>query len=256
MLVALTHTVSPNITNGEVTFIDRQAVSYDLALQQHDAYCNALKNCGAKVKRLSINLDSPDSCFIEDTAIVVDEVVIITSMGSSSRQHEPRTIASELAQYKETVRVEFPATIEGGDVLRIGRRLYVGVSGRTNIQGFHKLARILKLWKYEVIPVELKNCLHLKTACTAIDEETVLLNPQWVEPETFADYKVLSVPEEEGWAANTIRIGDKLFLQHGFPQTLELVEKHHDSIEVLDISEFRKVEAGLSCLSIILENAT
>jgi dimethylargininase len=254
MLVALTHTVSPNITNGEVTFIDRQVVSYDLALQQHDAYCNALENCGAEVKKLSVNLDSPDSCFIEDTAIVVDEVAIITSMGSSSRQQEPETIALELAQYREIVRVKLPATLEGGDVLQIGRRLYVGVSGRTNIQGFQELAQILKPWGYEVIPVELKNCLHLKTACTAISEEMILLNPQWVASETFADYKVLLVPKEEGWAANTIRVGDRVFLQHGFPQTLELVNKHHNSIEILDISEFRKVEAGLSCLSIILQN--
>lgn len=255
MLIALTHTVSPNVSNGEVTFIDRQPVNYDLALQQHDAYCNALENCGAQVKKISVNPDSPDACFIEDTAIVVDEVAIITNIGSASRQHESKNVAPELACYRETIYIEPPATIDGGDVLRIGRRLYVGVSGRTNIQGFHELARILQRWKYEVIPVELENCLHLKSACTAIDEETVLLNPQWVAPEVFSVYNVLLVPEDEGWAANTIRIGNKVFLQHGFIQTLALVEKCHDSVATLDISEFRKVEAGLSCLSIILEAA-
>jgi dimethylargininase len=255
MLLALTHTVSPKIINGEVTFIDRQTINYDLALQQHAAYCNALKTCGAKVKKLSVNLDSPDSCFIEDTAIVVDEVIIVTSIGSPSRQHESKNIAPELARYKETIHIQRPATIDGGDVLQIGRRLYVGVSGRTNAQGLHELTRILQPWNYEIIPVELNNCLHLKTACTAIDEETVLLNPRWVAADTFSNYNVLRVPKAEGWAANTIRVGNKVFLQDGFPQTLELVEKYHDSIATLDISEFRKVEAGLSCLSIILHEA-
>lgn len=251
MLIALTHTVSPDIANGEVTFIDRQPVDYDLALQQHAAYCDALKECGAEVKTLSVNLDSPDACFIEDTAIVVDEAIIITSMGSPARRHESKNVAPELARYRETVHIQLPATVDGGDVLQIGRRFYVGVSRRTNLQGFHELAQILQQWNYEVIPVELKGCLHLKTACTAIDQETVLLNPHWITPEIFSDYKVLSVPVEEGWAANTIQVGNKVFLQQGFPRTLELVEKYHDSIATLDISEFRKVEAGLSCLSII-----
>ena len=252
MLIALTHTVSPSLAEGEVTFIDRQTVDYELALQQHATYCNALEKCGVEVKRLSVNPDSPDSCFIEDTAIVVDEVIIVTTIGSPARQHESRNVAPELARYGEIIHIQLPATIDGGDVLRIGRRLYVGVSGRTNSQGFHELAQILQQWNYEVIPVELKSCLHLKTACTAINEETVLLNPHWVAPEVFSDYNVLSVPEEEGWAANTIRVGNTVFLQYGFPETLKLVEKYHDSIVTLDISEFRKVEAGLSCLSIIL----
>lgn len=254
MPIVLTHAVSPNIADGDVTFIDRQPVNYELALQQHDAYCNALKNCGAEVKRLSVN-PNPDSCFIEDTGIVVDEVAIITSMGNPSRQHEPKAIAPELAHYREIVRIELPATIEGGDVLQIGRRLYVGLSSRTNRQGFDQLAQILKRWNYDVIAVELNHCLHLKTACTAIDQETVLLNPAWVAPEAFADYKVLAVPPEERWAANTIRVADTVFLQHGFPQTLELVKTHHHPVKILDISEFRKVEAGLSCLSIMMQAA-
>lgn len=255
MLIALTHTVSPNIMNGEVTFIDRKAVNYDLAVQQHDIYCQALSDCGAEVKKLSVNLNSPDSCFVEDTAIIFDEVAIITSMGISSRQHESKTIAPELDRYREIIHIELPAIIEGGDVLQIGRRVYVGLSRRTNIQGVHKLAQILKQWDYEIIPVELKNCLHLKTACTAISEEIILLNPQWVEPETFSDYKVLSVPKEEMWAANTIRVGDRILLQHGFPRTLELVSRNHNALEILNISEFSKIEAGLSCLSLIFQKA-
>jgi len=255
MLIALTHTVSPSLAEGEVTFIDREPVDYDLALQQHAAYCNALEQCGVEVKRLSVNPDSPDSCFIEDTAIVVDEAIIATNIGSPTRQHESKNVALELARYREIIRIQPPATIDGGDVLRVGRRIYVRVSGRTNDQGFHELAQILQPWNYEVIPVELKNCLHLKTACTAIDDETILLNPHWVAPEVFSDYKVLSVPEEEGWAANTIRVGGTVLLQRGFPQTLQIVEKYHDSIATLDISEFRKVEAGLSCLSIIFQGA-
>jgi dimethylargininase len=253
MAIAFTHEVSPNIAKGEVTFIERNPINYELALQQHNAYCQAIENCGVCVQRLAVNLAFPDSCFIEDNAIVVDEVAIVTSMGSSSRQDEPKAIAPELAKYKEIVRLELPAKIEGGDVLRIGKKLYVGISGRTNIKGANELAGILKPWNYEVTPVKFKDCLHLKTACTAIDEQTLLINPQWIVPETFSEYKLLFVPEDECWAANTLRVKDTIFLQDRFPKTHELVKKHHESIKILDISEFQKVEAGLSCLSIIFD---
>lgn len=256
MLIGFTHLVSPHIASAEITFIDRQPINYELAVQQHHDYCAALSSCGVAVKKLSVNLSNPDSCFIEDTALIVDDLAIITSMGSVSRRNEPKALAPELARYCEIVQLQLPVMLEGGDVLRIGKKLFVGLSSRTNIQGVEALAQILEPRGYDIVPIKLNNSLHLKTACTTIDDQTLLMNPQWIEPEPLAHYKVLTTPEDEPWAANTLRIGDTVFLQAGFPKTIELVSQQHDQVEVLDISEFRKAEAGLSCLSLILPNAT
>ena len=254
MLIGLTHAVSPDITNCEVTFIDRERIDYHLAVQQHEDYCAALSKCGVGVRKLSTNLAHPDSCFVEDMAVVVDELAVVTSMGVASRRGETEAIETELARYREMAHIRPPATIEGGDVLRVGRRVFVGLSRRTNAQGIKGLARILRPRGYDVCPVNVRGSLHLKTACTVIGGETLLANRRWVDLEPFEGYNVLFTPEDEPWAANTLRIGDTIFLQSGFPRTLELVQGLLDRVEVIDTSEFRKAEAGLSCLSIIFQD--
>ena len=144
MLRALTHKVSPKIAECEVTFIDRSPIDLQLAVRQHDHYCDVLKNLGVLVKELSENESYPDSCFVEDTAIVVDELAIICSMGVSSRRGETRLIERELSEYREIAHISLPATIEGGDVLRIGNKIFIGQSSRTNLEGIEELARILE----------------------------------------------------------------------------------------------------------------
>ena len=255
MLRALTHKVSPRIAECEVTFVDRLPIDLQLAVSQHDDYCAVLEKLGAHVKKLSENESYPDSCFVEDTAIIFDEVAIICSMGVSSRRGETKLIERELSQYREIARISLPATIEGGDVLRIGQKVFVGQSSRTNLQGVKELARILEPSGYRVFPVRVKGSLHLKSACTAIDEETLFVNPDWVELDAFRGLNLAHTPAEEPWSANVLRVGETVCVQAGFPRAVELIERVAERIEIVDISELRKAEAGLTCSSIVFESA-
>lgn len=248
MLVALTNAVSPEIVAayGEV--------DYELALRQHEEYCAALARAGARVERLAVNGNYRDGCFIEDAAVVVDEVAVVTNMAAEWRRGEPAAVESVLAAYRDTARLSDAAAMDGGDVLRVGRELFVGLSARTNARAAEELKRALGPFDYRVTPVNVTGGLHLKTACTALDERTLLVNPRLVETEAFAGFELLTVPEDEPLAANTLRVRDTLFLQAGFPKTIEMVRGRHGQTEVLDISEFIKADAGLTCLSLIFEH--
>lgn len=254
MLKALTHKISPGIAECQLTFIDRLPIDLRLAERQHDDYCAVLNKLGVIVNQLSENESYPDACFVEDTAIVVDELAIICSMGVASRRGETKLIERELSKYRDIARISLPATIEGGDVLRIGKRIFVGQSSRTNIQGIEELARILKPLGYEVVHVGIKGSLHLKSACTAIDDETLFVNPDWIELDALRGFNLVSTPTAEPWSANMLRVGTTICLQAGFPGAVELVKRVADSVEIIDISELRKAEAGLTCSSIIFES--
>jgi dimethylargininase len=247
MLIAITNDVSPKIADVY------DSIDFGLAQWQQEIYRQTLAECGVEVKRLRVNESFPDGCFVEDTGIVVDEAALITSMKSEWRRGEPEAIAEELKNYRETVEIISPATIDGGDVLRLGRQIFVGLSERTNVQAINELERILSPLGYIISPVEVLGGLHLKTACTALDEETLLINPDWVGTTPFRDFKLLEVADGEPVAANTICVNGKIFMAAGFPKTAEMVQKHFDQTETIDISEFIKADAGLSCLSIIFE---
>jgi dimethylargininase len=253
-MIAITHAVSPLITECELTFINREPIDYQLACQQHDNYCQALRSLGAQVITLSDNLDYADCCFVEDTAIIVDEVAVITSMGVASRRKETPAIEKVLAQYRDIAHIDLPATIEGGDLLKAGKTLYLGVSNRTNMAGVNALADILAPFGYQVKPVTVKGSLHLKTACTLINDNYLLANPAWVDINQFADLNIIYTPDAEPWAANVLKVGDQILAQAGFPQTLELITALVSATITVDISEFRKAEAGLTCLSLLLNN--
>jgi len=248
MLVALTNDVSPEIVSvyGEVDF--------ELAVRQQDEYCAALVRAGARVERLAVNSHYPDGCFIEDTAIVFDELAVVTNMTAEWRRGEPAAIENALAGYRDVARLSGAAVIDGGDVLRTGRELFVGLSARTNRRAFEELKRILGPFGYSVAAVGVKGCLHLKTACTALDERTLLVNPAWVDTELFSGFELLAVPEGEPLAANTLRVNDTLFLQAGYPKTIEIVRERHERTEVLDMSEFSKADGSLTCLSLVFEH--
>jgi dimethylargininase len=256
MLRALTHKVSPRIAECEVTFVERSPIDLRLAVSQHDGYCAVLKGLGVIVTKLSENESYPDSCFVEDTAIVVDELAVMCSMGVPSRRGETRLIERELSQYREIARISLPATIEGGDVLRIGKKIFVGQSSRTNLAGIEELAKILEPSGYRVVQVRTKGSLHLKSACTAIDEETLFVNPAWVELDALSGFKLAHTPAEEPWSANILRVGTTVCVQAGFPRAVELIERLVERVEIIDISELRKAEAGLTCSSIVFESAS
>ncbi|MFQ5604198.1 MAG: dimethylarginine dimethylaminohydrolase family protein [bacterium] len=254
MLISLVHTVSPNINRCELTFLERQVIDYELAVQQHADYCRLLQNCGAQVVTLSANRAHPDACFIEDTAVVLDEIAVIASPGAVSRRGEVTAVEGELKKYRETVRIDWPATLEGGDVLQVGRTVFVGRSNRTNSAGIEALEKILRRFDYQVIPVELRQCLHLKSACTALEERCLLVNPAWIEMQPFADFQKVTVPDTEIWSANTIRVRDTVVLHEGFPDTIKLLRELDFKVASVNISEFLKAEAGLSCLSLRFES--
>jgi dimethylargininase len=253
MLIAITRDVSPAINACELTFIERQPIDFQLAVCQQQQYRAALERCGVLVKTLPADDLYPDSCFVEDTAIVVDEIAVMASLGAPSRRGERAAIETELAKYREITRVNLPATIDGGDVLRVGKRLLVGESSRTNSDGIRELARILEPRGYEVSPVRAAGSLHFKSACTALDDEMLLVNMGWVDPADLGGFRLLAVPEGEPMAANVLRIGKRVFVQAGFPAALRTLRDQGYEVEPLDVSEFQKAEAALTCLSIIFE---
>lgn len=255
MLKAITRAVSPHLARCELTYRARECVDYERAVRQHEAYRDFLRRCGAQIINLEACDAHPDCCFVEDTAVVLDEVAVIASMGASSRRGETHAVEKLLSSHREVKRISLPATLDGGDVVRLGRQLFVGRSRRTNLEGIEALARIARPLGYSVTAVEVKGSLHLTTACSALNEETVLLNPRWIDAERFARYWVLPVPPDEPWAANTLRAGDTVCVEAGAPRTVELVKRHCPRVEVLDISEFRKAEGSLSCLSILFHDA-
>ncbi len=245
---ALVHIVSPRINDCELTYLERQSIDFELAVRPHSAYCKILEEHGFEIIQLSASDDHPDSVFVEDTAVVFDEIALITNPGVESRRGEIDATEAELKKHLKIARVEAPGTLDGGDVVPIGNTVFVGQTERTNPEGVKALAKILKRYDYEVIPVKVQNCLHLKSACTAISGRSLLVNPDWVDLAPFADFNVITVAEP--WAANSIRLNEAVCLHSGFPKTAQHLRELDFKVETLDVSEFLKAEGGLSCLSI------
>lgn len=240
----------------ELTFLERASMSFACLEHQHAAYRDALTAAGAEVVALDAIDTLPDSVFVEDAAIVLDELAVLTRPGAASRQPEPDRIASAVAQYRANVaRIRAPGTLEGGDVLRIGRRLFVGLTTRSNREGIAQFAAIVQPYGYAVVAVPVTGSLHLKTACTALDADTLLLNPAWLDVAPFAGFETIAVPADEAFAANVLPVGGCLVTNAAFPRTLERVSAHAQRaglrVVPVDISEFGKAEAGLTCMSLI-----
>lgn len=246
MLVALTNAVSPDLAALY------PAVDIGLARRQHDAYCDMLRRNRVEVRRLELNADLGDGCFIEDNAIVVDEVAILATMGAAHRRDEPEAIAPVLAEYRRVERVASDAKIEGGDVLKIDRAIFIGRSARTDDRGIAEAKRILEPFGYRVVAVDVADGLHLKTAVTALDSSTLLANRAWTDMKPFARFNVIDVDPDEPTAANVLRIGDAIAMHEGSTRTVARVRKRFTNVQTVDISEFAKADGGLTCLSLIL----
>ena len=250
-LRALTHQVSPQIGLCELTFVGRSAIDLALAQAQHRHYCETLKALGVEVITLADNSAFPDACFVEDTAIVAGQAALITSMGVASRRGETPLIAQELGKHLSLSQVELPATLEGGDVLRVGQTFFAGLSSRTNARGIQALKAWAEPLGYRVVAIETAASLHLKSACTAIDDETLLLNPDWVDTRAFQGFELIMVAPEEPAAANLLRLDTQLCVQTGFPRTAEKLQALGRSVVWMDTSELSKAEGALTCLSIL-----
>ena len=251
MLSALTRGVSRSIGDCKLTFMEREQLDVAAAARQHEAYTQCLKKMGVQVITMDQLSDAPDAVFIQDTAVVVDEVAVIATMGVSCRAKEVESVAQVLSSHRTLKRLSPPATLEGGDVVRIGRTLYVGVSGRTNDEGIRQLSEILAPYDYQVRPVGVKGCLHLSTGCSYLGRDLMLLNPVWVDADCFREFEILEVPETESWAANTINVGDSVLMASAFEQTCGLVAARGFEVIATDISELQKAEGALTCMSLM-----
>jgi dimethylargininase len=253
MLTAIVRTPASSLIDAcELTFIERTLMSMSVLKVQHLAYRQALAQAGAQVVTLEAISELPDSVFVEDTAVVLDELAIITRPGSDSRLPEPARLEPVMAQHRRIERIQAPGTLEGGDVLRVGRTLFVGLSVRTNKEGIAQLERFVQPFGYTVIPVNVPGSLHLKTACTCLDASTLLFNPDWVDAAPFQEFERIPVASGEAFAANVLPVGSSLLVNAAYPKTLELIRQHSSLFVIpVDISEFGKAEAGLTCMSLI-----
>lgn len=250
-MLALTHLPSPNMQACQRTFVPHASIDYERTLEQHTAYCEALRACRVKVVTLNVNAEHPDSTFLEDTAIVLDEVAVLTSMGSPARRKEPQGIEPILRQHREVVRIDPPAKIEGGDVLRVGRRLLVGSSTRTNLAGITLLAGQVEPFGYTVQAIPVQNCLHLKTGCTALPDGRLLVNPAWINPAALGDFEIVEIPSDEPWAANICPVNSSVLLVAQHVRTAELIDSLGFNVRPVELSEFAKAEGGVTCLSLL-----
>ena len=254
MLTAITRAVSASITDCELSFHARQPIDVAKVIAQHKAYQDCLAELGVRIVSLPAEPELPDAVFVEDPVVVVDEVAVISIMGAPSRRPEARTLTDALSRYRPLKFLREPATLDGGDVVRIGRRVFAGLSQRTNREGVSQLRDLLQAFDYEVQPVEVRGCLHLKSACSYIGNDTVLINRAWIDAERFRGFKLLDVPDEEPAAANALLVNDVVIIAASFPKTRALLEQRGFCVRTMDLSELQKAEAGVTCTSLIFNH--
>jgi len=240
--IAVTRALSPEIARCELSYIDRQPIDFPRAAKQHDEYERRLTAHGCQIVHVADAPEMPDGVFVEDAAVVLDGLAIITRPGAMSRRGETESVAAVLKRYRKRRYIEAPGTLDGGDVLTIHGKLYIGVSQRTNEAAIKQL---------KAIAVQFRGCLHLKSAVTQIAERTLLLNPQWVDSDQFRRFDIVAVDEDEPFAGNALRLGDALLYSSSYPRTRRLLEARGFHIETLDLFELEKAEAGVTCFSLI-----
>ena len=249
--IAVTREVSPAMERCELTHLQRAPIDIGRARKQHQAYEHALRALGCRVETLPEEPELPDSVFVEDTAIVLDEVAIITRPGAASRRAETSSVAGALARYRKLLHIEAPGTLDGGDVLRVDRILYVGVSARSDRRAIEQLSALLPPLGYRVQPVAVHGCLHLKSAVTRLADDVLLLNPRWVERESFAGMHCIEVDEGEPFGANVLMIDNCAIYSSSHPRTAQRLRKHGIRVHTLDMSETEKAEGGITCCSLL-----
>lgn len=254
-MIAITRPVPPSIANCELTHLDRRPIDAAHAARQHEGYEDTLRTLGCRVRRLPGLPDHPDSVFVEDTAVVLDECAIITRPGAESRRAEVAGVADALRAVRRLYHIEAPGTLDGGDVLRVGRRLYVGISTRSNEDGARQLADAVASHGYSVKRVPLHDCLHLKSAVSTLPRDVLLLNPRWVDAASFDGAPHLRVHPDEPDAANVLVVGDTVIVSASARRTREILEAAGYPTVAVDASELAKAEGGLTCCSLIVPGA-
>ena len=251
--VAITRPVPASLAGCELTHLDRLPIDVARAVAQHAAYEAALASCGWQVRRLPPADELPDSVFVEDVAVVLDEVAVITRPGAMSRRGERDSVAPVVSEYRQLLSIAAPGTLDGGDVLRLGRTIYVGLSSRTNEDAAAQLARLVQPFGYVVRCVRTRGCLHLKSAVTALPGDAVLINPAWVDATLFAPRDVVHVAADEPHAANVLRTGDAVLCAAVHTRTAAILRARGHDVIAIDVSELAKAEAGVTCCSLLIE---
>jgi dimethylargininase len=254
MPIAITREISPRFNECEITHIERTSIDLDIARAQHEEYVRALKSlgCGCEVVELPAAPDLPDSVFVEDAAFILPEVAVITRPGADSRKPETESIARVLSPLKKLVHLKEPATLDGGDVLVLGKRIFIGLSTRSNQEAIDQLNALLAEFGYSVTGVHLHDCLHLKTAVSRVDDQTLLINKNWLDTYHFDDYRLMEVDPEEPFAANCLPVGESIIYPTSFPKTCARLEEAGYKVVKVDVSELAKAEGAVTCCSLII----
>ena len=253
MTIAITREISPRFSECEITHIERTPIDLNAAHAQHRTYVNALRELGCNVIELPAEADLPDSVFVEDTAIILPEVAVITRPGADSRKSETESIIRALTPLIKLVRVQEPATVDGGDVLVLGKRIYIGLSTRSNQDAIDQLNGLLGDYGYSVTGVELHDCLHLKSAVTRVDDKTLLINRNWVDTSNFENFDFVEVDPSEQHAANCLPMGSSIIFPTAFPRTCAKLEEQGYKVVCVDVSEIAKAEGAVTCCSLVIQ---
>lgn len=253
MKIALLREVSPNISECEITCITREPVDLKIAIEQHMHYAEALSDLNCEVNMIEAD-NHPDSVFIEDTAVVMDNIAVITNPGAVSRRAETEAVAEALSVYRDLEYIGPAGTLDGGDVLRVGRTLYVGISSRSSAAGITRLSEIVKSSGYEVRSIPVEGCLHLKSAVSMAAENTLILNPAWVSPDHFSNIEnIVTVHPSEPFGANALFLENGTLYSTAYPKTMRKLVVEGLNVISIDLSELAKAEGAVTCCSLIFD---
>jgi dimethylargininase len=250
-LIAITRPVSQSLAQCELTHLAREPIDVERARAQHVEYECLLASLGALVVRVPAAPDLPDAVFVEDIAVVLDEIAVVARPGAPSRRAESAEVASVLEAYRPVHAIEPPATLEGGDVLRLGRTLYVGRSRRTNDAGIGQLRSLAAPFGYRVVPIEVGDCLHLKSAVTVVADDLLLVNPAWIAAAALRGHETLCVDDREPYAANALRVADTIVFPAQFPRTRDRLIERGLCVAEVDCRELAKAEGAVTCCSLV-----
>jgi dimethylargininase len=250
--IAITRAVSRAIVNCELTFLERSAIDVQRARDQHLQYEAALRQLGLAVLSLPEEPELPDAVFVEDTALVLDECAIITRPGADSRLPETELISRVLAPYRNLFHIAAPSRLDGGDLLRLGRHIYVGLSARSDTNAMEQMQDLLQPYDYELHAVVVTGCLHLKSAVTQLSEDTLLINSSWVNRQSFDGVKFIEIEASEPYAANALLVGDSIIYPSAFPKTRARLVSAGVRVVSVDADELAKAEGAVTCCSLIL----
>lgn len=251
MRIALTRPISRSFEQCQLTHLDRQPIDLELARRQHASYEKLLALYGCEILQLPEQPDLPDAVFVEDTAVVLDELAVLARPGSVTRRPEVRSMAKALQEFRTVLPIEAPATLDGGDVLRVGRTILVGLSSRTKRRAVDQLRRLLEPFAYTVSAVPLRGCLHLKSAVTQVGPDLLLVNPAWIDVSLLASFRLLEIDPSEPQAANALLMDEIVIYPQAFPATKDRLERAGCTVQAVEVSELAKAEGGVTCCSLI-----